>query len=99
ATIADDVEIGPWSVIGPDVTIGPGTRIGANVIVAGRTTIGANNQIFQFNSIGDAPQDKKYAGEDTQLVIGDGNTIREFCTINRGTVQDAGVTRIGDDCW
>lgn len=99
AVIADNVEIGPWSVIGPDVSIGAGTVIGPNVIVAGRTTIGANNHIFQFNSIGDAPQDKKYAGEDTELVIGNDNTIREFCTINRGTVQDTGVTRIGNNCW
>ncbi|KAA9129600.1 acyl-ACP--UDP-N-acetylglucosamine O-acyltransferase [Marinihelvus fidelis] len=99
AQIADDVEIGPWSVIGPKVTVGAGTTIGPNVIIAGRTTIGRNNHIFQFNSIGDAPQDKKYAGEDTELVIGDGNTIREFCTINRGTVQDTGVTKIGDDNW
>ncbi len=99
ATIADDVEIGPWSVIGPKVTIGAGSVIGPNVIIAGRTTIGENNHIYQFNSIGDAPQDKKYAGEDTELVIGDGNTIREFCTINRGTTQDTGVTRIGNDCW
>lgn len=99
AQIAEDVEIGPWSVIGPKVTIGAGSVIGPNVIIAGRTTIGRNNHIYQFNSIGDAPQDKKYAGEDTELVIGDGNTIREFCTINRGTAQDTGITRIGDDCW
>lgn len=99
AQIADDVEIGPWSVIGPKVAIGPGCWIGPHVIVTGRTTIGRNNRIWQFNSIGDAPQDKKYAGEDTELVIGDDNTIREFCTINRGTAQDSGVTRIGNDCW
>lgn len=99
ARIADDVEIGPWCIIGPRVTIGPGTRIGPNVVITGRTTIGARNHIFQFNSIGDAPQDKKYAEEDTELVIGDDNTIREFCTLNRGTAQDAGVTRIGNDNW
>jgi UDP-N-acetylglucosamine acyltransferase len=99
ARIADDVEVGPWCVIGPKVTIGPGTWLGPNVIVTGRTTIGARNRIYQFNSIGDAPQDKKYADEDTELVIGDDNTIREFCTLNRGTAQDQGVTRIGNDNW
>lgn len=99
ANIADDVEIGPWSIIGPGVTIGPGSWIGPHVIINGRTTIGRNNRIYQFNSIGEAPQDKKYAGEDTELVIGDNNLIREFCTINRGTVQDGGVTRIGNDNW
>lgn len=99
ARIDPSAEIGPWCVIGPKVRIGANTRLGPNVVVAGRTTIGANNTIFQFNSIGDAPQDKKYADEDTELVIGDDNTIREFCTINRGTVQDTGVTRIGNDNW
>lgn len=99
AKIAADVEIGPWSIIGPDVTIGAGTWIGPHVIINGRTTIGRNNRIFQFNSIGEAPQDKKYAGEDTELVIGDNNLIREFCTLNRGTTQDGGVTRIGNDNW
>jgi UDP-N-acetylglucosamine acyltransferase len=99
AKLAENVEIGPWSVIGPDVTIGAGSWIGPHVTISGRTTIGERNRIFQFNSIGDEPQDKKYAGEDTALVIGDDNTIREFCTINRGTVQDEGVTRIGNDCW
>lgn len=99
ARLADDVEIGPWCVIGPQVTIGAGSWLGPNVVVAGRTTIGAHNRIFQFNSIGDAPQDKKYADEDTQLIIGDHNTIREFCTINRGTIQDTGITRIGNDNW
>jgi UDP-N-acetylglucosamine acyltransferase len=99
ANIAEDVEIGPWSVIGPKVTIGAGSWVGPNVIIAGRTTIGENNRIFQFNSIGDSPQDKKYAGEDTELQIGNDNTIREFCTINRGTVQDDGITRIGNDNW
>lgn len=99
ASIADDVEIGPWSMIGPGVTIGPGSWIGPHVIINGRTTIGRNNRIYQFNSIGEAPQDKKYAGEDTELQIGDNNLIREFCTINRGTVQDGGATRIGNDNW
>jgi UDP-N-acetylglucosamine acyltransferase len=99
ADIADDVEIGPWSIIGPDVTIGPGCWIGPHVIITGRTTLGKNNRVYQFNSIGEAPQDMKYAGEDTELVIGDNNLIREFCTLNRGTVQDGGVTRIGNDNW
>lgn len=99
AKIADDVEIGPWSIIGPDVTIGAGSWVGPHVIINGRTTIGRNNRIYQFNSIGEAPQDKKYAGEDTELVIGDNNLIREFCTLNRGTLQDGGVTRIGNDNW
>ena len=84
-------------MIGPKVKIGPGCWIGPHVIITGRTTIGSNNRIFQFNSIGDEPQDKKYAGENTELVIGDNNTIREFCTLNRGTAQDQGVTRIGNN--
>lgn len=99
AEIAEDVEIGPWTMIGPRVTIGPGCWIGPHVVITGRTTLGRDNRVFQFNSIGEEPQDKKYAGEDTELVIGDGNLIREFCTLNRGTVQDGGVTRIGDDNW
>lgn len=99
ARLADDVEVGPFSVIGADVEIGAGTVIGPHVVIMGPTRIGCENRIFQFSSIGDAPQDKKYAGEPTRLEIGDRNTIREFCTINRGTVQDAGATRIGDDNW
>ncbi len=99
AKLADDVKVGPWSVIGPNVTIGAGCEIGPHVVITGRTTLGRDNRVLQFNSIGEAPQDKKYAGEDTELVIGDGNLIREFCTLNRGTVQDGGVTRIGDDNW
>ncbi|PPE67632.1 acyl-ACP--UDP-N-acetylglucosamine O-acyltransferase [Caldimonas caldifontis] len=99
AELAADVSVGPYAVIGPDVCIGEGSSIGAHCVIEGRTTIGRNNRIFQFCSLGAAPQDKKYAGEPTQLVIGDGNTIREFCTFNTGTVQDAGVTRIGDDNW
>ena len=99
ARIAGDARVGAWSLIGGDVEIGPRTTIGEHVVIRGRTRIGANNRIFQFNSIGEAPQDKKYAGEPTELVIGDGNTIREFCTINTGTVQDRGVTRIGDRNW
>lgn len=99
AQLAPDVEIGAYSIIGPDVTIDSGTRIGAHVVIEGPTAIGKNNQIYQFASLGAAPQDKKYAGEPTRLEIGDDNTIREFCTFNRGTVQDAGATRIGNDNW
>lgn len=97
AQLAADVMIGPYSVIGPDVVIGAGTWVGPHVVINGRTTIGQGNKIFQFASIGEAPQDKKYAGEPTRLEIGDRNVIREYCTISRGTVQDRGVTRIGDD--
>ncbi len=99
AEIADDATIGPYSVIGPDVRIGSGTWIGPHVVVKGPTRIGRDNRIFQFSSIGDAPQDKKYGAEDTFLEIGDRNTIRECCTINRGTEQDLGYTRIGNDNW
>ncbi len=99
AGLAADVTVGPYSVIGPGVSIGAGSTIGAHVVIKGPTTIGSGNRIFQFASIGEDPQDKKYAGEPTLLEIGNGNTIREFCTINRGTVQDAGVTRVGDDNW
>ena len=99
AKLAPDVEVGAYAIIGPDVEIGPGCRIGPHAVVTGWTRLGANNNVFQFASIGDAPQDKKYAGEPTRLEIGDGNTIREFCTINTGTAQDEGVTRIGDDNW
>lgn len=99
ADLAADVEVGPYSIIGPDVRIDAGTRVGAHVTIEGPTSIGKNNRIFQFSSLGAAPQDKKYAGEPTRLEIGDNNTIREFCTFNRGTVQDAGVTRIGNDNW
>jgi UDP-N-acetylglucosamine acyltransferase len=99
ARIHESVEIGPYSVIGPGVEIGAGTRIGPHVVLQGPTVIGRDNRIFQFASVGDEPQDKKYAGEPTRLVIGDRNTIRECVTINRGTVQDEGVTRIGDDNW
>lgn len=99
AKIAEDVTIGPFSVIGPDVEVGPGTWIGPHVVINGPTRIGRENKIFQFASVGDAPQDKKYAGEPTRLEIGDRNVVREFCTINRGTTQDTGVTRIGNDNW
>jgi UDP-N-acetylglucosamine acyltransferase len=97
AELAPDVEVGPYTVIGPEVVIGADTRIGPHAVIKGPTRIGAGNRIFQFASIGDDPQDKKYAGERTRLEIGNGNVFREFCTINRGTVQDAGITRIGDD--
>lgn len=99
ARIAPDVEIGPYTVVGPEVEIGAGCWIGAHAVVTGHTRIGRRNRIFQFSSIGEVPQDKKYQGEPTRLVIGDGNTIREFCTFNCGTVQDASVTRVGDDNW
>ena len=99
AVIADDVEIGPYSIVGDNVHIGAGTKIDSHVVINGPTKIGCDNHIYQFASIGDDPQDKKYANEDTGLVIGDRNTIREFCTISRGTVQDDGMTRIGDDNW
>ncbi len=99
AELDSTVSVGPYAVIGPGVRVGAGTTIGAHCVVEGRTTIGRDNRIFQFASLGAVPQDKKYAGEPTELVIGDRNTIREFCTFNLGTVQDAGVTRIGDDNW
>ena len=99
AELAANVRIGPYTVIGPRVSIGEGTQIGPHVVIDGPTRIGRDNRIFQFASLGAAPQDKKYAGEDTWLEIGDRNTIREFVTFNRGTVQDAGITRIGDDNW
>jgi UDP-N-acetylglucosamine acyltransferase len=99
AELADDVEVGAWSLIGPDVHIASGTRVGPHCVVRGHTEIGRDNRIFQFCSVGEEPQDKKYRGEPTRLVIGERNTIREFCTLNCGTVQDAGVTRIGSDNW
>lgn len=99
ARLADDVEVGPYAVIGPHVEIGSASRIGPHVVIAAHTRIGARNCIYQFSSIGEAPQDKKYRGEDTRLEIGDDNTIREFCTLNRGTTQDSGVTRIGSHNW
>ena len=99
AVISGDVQIGPFSIVGDEVEIGAGTRIGSHVVIQGPTKIGRDNHIFQFSSIGDDPQDKKYAGERTRLEIGDRNTIREYVTISRGTVQDAGVTTVGDDNW
>jgi len=99
AQLDDSVEVGAYSIIGPEVTIGARTKIGPHVVIDGRTTIGCDNVFYQFSSIGAAPQDKKYAGEPTGLQIGDRNLIREFCTFNRGTVQDSGMTRLGDDNW
>jgi UDP-N-acetylglucosamine acyltransferase len=93
------VSIGAYAIVRSQVRIGAGTSVGPHTVIEGRTTIGRDNRIFQFASIGAAPQDKKYAGEPTELHIGDRNTIREFCTLNLGTAQDAGVTRIGDDNW
>jgi len=97
AKIADNVEIGPFSIIGADVEIGEGTVIGPHVIVRGPTKIGKNNKIFQFSSIGEECQDKKYAGEPTTLSIGDNNVIREACTFHRGTIQDEGHTQVGSN--
>jgi len=99
AELASDVAVGPYTVIDGDVEIGAGTTIGAHNVITGHTQIGANNRIFHFCSIGEANQDKKYKGEPTRLVIGDGNTIREYCTLNRGTAQDKAVTTIGSDNW
>lgn len=99
ATLGEGVSVGPFSVIGPHVEIGAGTSIGPHCVVEGRTTIGRDNRIFQFNSIGAVPQDKKYAGEPTRLVIGDRNTIREFCTFNLGVPGAGGITTVGDDNW
>ncbi len=99
AQLADDVEIGPYTIIGPRVCIGTGTTVGAHAVITGDTTIGEGNQIFHFVSLGEIPQDKKYAGEPTRLIIGDQNVIREFCTFNVGTVQDQGVTTIGSHNW
>ncbi len=99
ARLAGDVEVGPYSVIGEHVEIGPGTRIGPHVVITGHTRIGRNNRVFQFASLGDVPQDKKYGGEPTRLEIGDNNTIRECCTFNVGTAYDVGITRLGNDNW
>jgi UDP-N-acetylglucosamine acyltransferase len=99
AVIADDVKIGPYTVIGANVEIGAGCEIAAHVVINGPTKIGRNNRIFQFSSIGEEPQDKKFHGEDTWLEIGDNNLIRESVTINRGTVQGGGLTRVGSNNW
>jgi UDP-N-acetylglucosamine acyltransferase len=99
AELHESVTVGPYSVIGAHVKVGEGTHIGSHCVIDGHTTIGRDNRIFQFSSLGGAPQDKKYAGEPTELHIGNGNTIREFCTFNLGTAQAGGVTRLGDDNW
>jgi UDP-N-acetylglucosamine acyltransferase len=99
AQLGANVSVGPYTVIDGDVEIGAGTTIGAHNVITGHTRIGRDNRIFHFCSIGEANQDKKYKGEPTRLEIGDRNTIREYCSLNRGTVQDAGVTRVGDDNW
>jgi UDP-N-acetylglucosamine acyltransferase len=99
ARLGRGVVVGPYSLVGEHVEIGDHTVIGPHVVIAGHTRIGCDNRIFQFCSVGEQPQDKKYAGEPTRLEIGDRNTIREFCTFNCGTAQDAGVTRLGDDNW
>jgi len=99
AQLDTSVTVGPYSVIGPHVRIGAGTTVGPHCVIEGHTTIGCDNRIFQFSSLGAIPQDKKYAGEPCELVIGNRNTIREFCTFNIGSPGDAGVTRVGDDNW
>ncbi len=99
AQIDSSVSIGPYTVIGPHVSIGPGTTVAAHCVIEGHTTIGRDNRIFQFASLGAIPQDKKYAGEPCELVIGDRNTIREFCTYNIGSPGGGGVTRVGNDNW
>lgn len=99
AQLDSTVEVGPYSVIGEHVRIDAGTKVGPHVVIEGHTTIGRDNVFYQFGSIGAAPQDKKYVDEPTQLTIGDRNTIREFVTFNRGTVQDEGITSIANDNW
>ncbi|WP_020168436.1 MULTISPECIES: acyl-ACP--UDP-N-acetylglucosamine O-acyltransferase [Methylotenera] len=99
AELDSSVTVGAYSTIGAHVKVGADTRIASHVVLQGPTTIGKNNQIFQFSSLGEAPQDKKYRDEPTTLEIGDNNTIREFCTFNRGTIQDKGITKIGSDNW
>jgi UDP-N-acetylglucosamine acyltransferase len=99
AELDSSVTVGPYTVIGPHVRIGAGTTVGPHVVIEGHTTIGRDNRIFQFSSLGAIPQDKKYAGEPCELIIGDRNTVREFCTFNIGSPGDVGVTRVGDDNW
>jgi UDP-N-acetylglucosamine acyltransferase len=99
AELADGVEIGAFTTVAAGVRIGPGTVIGSHCVIEGPTTIGQRNRIGSHNALGLAPQDKKYAGEPTELVIGDDNTIFQFCTVSRGTAQDGGVTRVGDHNW
>ena len=99
AQLDSSVTVGPYSIIGPHVTIGAGTTVGPHAVIEGHTTIGQDNRIFQFTSLGAVPQDKKYAGEPCELVIGNGNTIREFCTFNIGSPGGGGITRVGDRNW
>lgn len=99
AQLSDDVEVGPYSIIGPNVIIDQGTTVAAHVVIEGHTHIGRNNRIFQFCSLGAIPQDMKYKGESTRLEIGNNNVIREFCSFNLGTVQGNGVTKLGNDNW
>lgn len=99
AELDESVTVGAYTLIGPHVKVGGGTTIGPHCVIEGHTTIGRDNRIFQFNSLGAIPQDKKYAGEPCELIIGDRNTIREFCTFNIGSPGDSGVTRVGDDNW
>jgi len=97
AELDAEVEVGPYSIIGPGVRVGRGTRVGPHVVIRGPTDMGRDNRIFQFASVGEDPQDKKYGGEPTRLTIGDRNVVREYATLHRGTAQDSGVTRIGSD--
>jgi UDP-N-acetylglucosamine acyltransferase len=99
AELADDVQVGAYTLIGPEVRIGAGTRVGPHCVIEGRTTIGRDNRIYQFSSIGAMPQDMSHDDEVTQLIIGDRNTIREFCTFNTGTFKEEGITRVGSDNW
>lgn len=99
ARLAEGVQVGPYSIIGEHVEIGEGTTVGPHVVIEGHTRIGRNNRIFQFCSLGSEPQDKKYANEPTRLEIGDGNTIREFCSFSTGTIQDGGLTKVGNGNW
>ena len=99
AELDSSVTVGPFTVIGPHVRIGAGTTVGPHCVIEGHTAIGCDNRIFQFNSLGAIPQDKKYNGEPCELLIGDRNTIREFCTFNIGSPGDVGVTRVGSDNW
>ena len=99
AELAPSVAVGPYAVIGANVQVDEGSSIGAHAVIEGPTRIGRDNRVFAHASLGGAPQDMKYRGEPTRLEIGDRNTIREFCTFNRGTVQDEGVTRVGNDNW
>jgi UDP-N-acetylglucosamine acyltransferase len=99
AKLSKNVEVGPYAIIGSHVEIGEGTTVGSHAVITGHTRIGKRNRIFQFVSLGEIPQDKKYAGEPTRLEIGDDNTIREFCTLNTGTTQDEGITRVGNHNW